>query len=506
MLLDKLYEFAVATPDKPAIVYNNRPVSYADFWRLVQGCRESLKPHAPGHGLALVSIDNLLEGWIVELALRSLGLDTAAVPEPQHAALFADMPVTCVVTLDSDPRLQIPAPVGAARLTLSHPSAQAQALDRTAPLPAPPPGPFGGHYLLTSGTTGTPKPILSHAGASAEGIAALRGLAARFTDPYAAQGPDTVICLFDLGLWTAMGYLRPIFSWVDGATVVLDQRGDHHLALEWPLITHIHATPHYLAKVMSAPEGAFAYRPDACVIMSAGALTAALARETRRRLTPTIVLNVGSTEVGLWARSVVKDDDDLLWHTIAPDRIVQVVDEADAPLPVGRLGQVRVGLERQGAASHLGDAADTARVYDQGWFYPGDLGVLDDQGRISLRGRASDVISIAGVKYPTEPWERRLQDRLECDGVCVLAGRFGGDVEQLHIFIETRAQIPFDRVVDAIRGTLAGFPEAQVHKIDALPRTPLGKIRRVELAQRIQNGEFSPAGPGRAGTATAPPR
>ncbi|MBS0409530.1 MAG: acyl--CoA ligase [Proteobacteria bacterium] len=490
--MEKLHEAALATPDKPALVHDGLPIAYADFWRRIDACRRDLEPRVPQGGLALVSIGNLLDGWIVELALRALGLDTAAIPEPQHVALFADAQVTCVVTLDTDPRPQIATPPGAVRLTLGPPSTQR--LDRAQPLPGlpaePPAGRFGGHYMLTSGTTGVPKPILTHAGDSAEGIAALRGLAASFADPYAAQGPDTVQCLFDLGLWTAMGYLRPIFSWIDGATIVFDQRGGHHLALEWPGITHIHATPHYLAQVMAAPEGAFERRPDACVIMSAGALTAALARETRRRLTPTIVLHVASTEVGLWARSVVETDEDLLWHTIAPDRIVQVVDEADEPLPPGRLGRVRVGLARQGAASHLGDAADTARVYDRGWFYPGDLGVLDDEGRISLRGRATDVISIEGVKYPTEPWERRLQDRLACDGVCVLGGRFGGDVEQLHIFIETRAQIPFDRVVEAIRSTLAGFPEAQVHRIESLPRTPLGKIRRVELAQRLQNGEF----------------
>jgi hypothetical protein len=71
--------------------------------------------------------------------------------------------------------------------------------------------------------------------------------------------------------------------------------------------------------------------------------------------------------------------------------------------------------------------------------------------------------------------------------------RFGGDREELHVFVEGAAPISRDRLADAVRSTLVGFDEAQIHRVDALPRTPLGKIRRVEPARRLQDGGFRPA-------------
>ena len=491
-VLRRIYDTAVATPDKPALVYNNQATSYADLWRLVESCRRALAPHTRPGGVALVAVTNLLEGWILNLALRSLGLDTAAIQSAGQVELFADQTVACVVTLESDPRPGLVAPDGATHLTLAN--VTRSMFGDEEPLPAfPDMGPAGGHYLLTSGTTGRPKPIQSRAGDTDEAFGAIMKLTAALADSFAENG-DSTTCLFDLGLWTVAGYLRPIMTWSRGGAVVLDQRGGHHLALEWPGITHIVVTPYYLGRVMAAPEGAFAYRPQARLIVSAGALTSAMAHEAQRRLTPRIVVNVGSTEVGMWARSIIETDDDLLWHQIAPGRIVQVVDEAGEPLPPGRLGEVRVALQEKGRASHLGDAASTAKVFDNGWFRPGDLGVFDDRGRISLRGRAADVINVNGLKVPTDPWERSLQETLSCDGVCVLSGRFRGDVEQLHVFIESSTPISRSALIEAVRTTLYGFPDAQVHKIDAMPRTPLGKIRRIDLAQQLQDGAFQ-AGP-----------
>ena len=39
----------------------------------------------------------------------------------------------------------------------------------------------------------------------------------------------------------------------------------------------------------------------------------------------------------------------------------------------------------------------------------------------------------------------------------------------------------------AVQSTLSGFAGVLVHKVERLPRTPSGKIRRIALAQALQD-------------------
>jgi acyl-coenzyme A synthetase/AMP-(fatty) acid ligase len=50
-----------------------------------------------------------------------------------------------------------------------------------------------------------------------------------------------------------------------------------------------------------------------------------------------------------------------------------------------------------------GNEKATAERFRGGWFYPGDIGALDADGRLTYRGRADDVINFGGAKIvPTD--------------------------------------------------------------------------------------------------------
>lgn len=486
-VLTRIHEVAGATPDKLAIVHNGQPISFSRFWRLIAACRQAMRAQGLARGLVLLDVGNLLDGWILSFALRSLGFDVAVINGANQVELFAGRDIAAVITVESEGR-DTPESDGFARLVLPSPS---QATGDEAWPPADLTAPFGAQVMLTSGTTGRPKAVPSRAGETDAALLATRQVNRGLDSRFESQGADGIFCMFDLPLWTAAGYTLPILAWTQGAAVVLDQRGDTSLALQWPGITRATVTPFYLSRILAAPEGAFPYQPDLRLVMWAGAVTRQMVAEIRRRLTPMILNNVGSTEVGLWASTPIDTDDDLLWHRLVPTQRVEVVDEARRPLPPGRLGEVRIALAQEGAASHLGDAATTAEQYDQGWFYPGDLGVFDERGRLSLRGRSTDVVNLNGLKIVVEPWERKLQEELGCEAVCILAGAFGGEQDAMHVFIQTGAPISLGRLTEAIQGTLHGYPAVQVHKVAALPRTPTGKIRRIELAQQLNDGAFA---------------
>jgi acyl-coenzyme A synthetase/AMP-(fatty) acid ligase len=488
-VLQRIHQTATATPRKLALVFNGAPVTYGTFWRFIEGCRRSLQPFLPDHGIAVIWVDSLLECWILELAIRSLGLDAAFIRSRDQIALFSPTDMACVITLASEPGKDGATPPGVKRLALSDPSKQPISIDT--PLPAlPEPGRRGGYIVLTSGTTGLYKKVLMTTGLAQDPIEQRLLSYTMWGDDFVQLSERTVLCIFNMGLWAAGGHSWPIYIWCLGGAVVIQQTDDLHRAFAWPGITHALATPMHLSQLMALPEGAFPFHPGLQLIVSSGSLSSALARETKQRLTPRIVVNLSSSEVNTWAQTVIKSDDDLRWYRLDPKRRVEVVNDAGEPLAAGELGRVRVGLRADLPTGYLDDPASTAASFDADWFYPGDLGVFDDAGRLALYGRGSDIVHVNGVKYPAEPWERAVQEKLECEAVCVLSGNWGTGVEQLHVFIESRRAIPVEEIAEALRSVLTGFAEIQAHVVDSLPRTNTGKVRRVDLARLLHEGAF----------------
>ena len=480
---------AAATPRKLALVFNGAPLSYGTFWRFIEGCRRSLAPHLPDHGIALVRVGSLLEAWILELSLRALGLDVANVRSPDQAELFAGLDVACVITLASDQGADVTALPGVKRLALSAPSKQS--LDFAAPLPPFPeiPSP-GGHVSLTSGTTGLYKKVLSQGGSKRESIEKRQGRYADLGPDFVQFGPDTVLNIFNMGLWSAGGHGWPMFMWALQGAIVLEQRAEIQRALDWPGLTHTLATPLYISQLLALPEGAFPFLPDMQLIVNSGAVGPALAHEVMRRLTPRLLINMSSTEAGGWARSLVRSDEDLRWYPIDHGRIVEVVDEDGAPLGPGSLGRVRVALRDDNPTGYLGDPDTSNDVFSGDWFYSGDLGELDGKGRIALYGRTSDIVSVGGVKVPAEPWESAIREKLECEAVCVLSDNSRTGAEETHVFIQSRRAIAPEVIAAVVREVLSGLGEVQAHVVTSLPRTPTGKVRRLDIAKKLREGAF----------------
>src|SRR5690606_18390786 len=92
-----------------------------------------------------------------------------------------------------------------------------------------------------------------------------------------------------------------------------------------------------------------------------------------------------------------------------PGTEVQVVDLATRrSLPPGEVGEVRLrGFVTPG---YLGDPERTAEAIDaEGWFYTGDLALLDAEGNLHFRGRSKEMIKTGGINVsPVEVEEMLL--------------------------------------------------------------------------------------------------
>ena len=158
MVGELIFDWARKTPEKAAIIYNGQPLSYGSFAQKIGVARAYLAGRGyGGPGYAVLAFDNLLDFWILSLALRSLGLTTAAVGSAKMLAALTLPDVRCVIARPSEPWPDL-APMCAARgwplLSVS--------LDDEPPTEGVPEHSHetGGHILLTSGTTGAYKMVL----------------------------------------------------------------------------------------------------------------------------------------------------------------------------------------------------------------------------------------------------------------------------------------------------------------------------------------------------------
>jgi acyl-CoA synthetase (AMP-forming)/AMP-acid ligase II len=180
-----------------------------------------------------------------------------------------------------------------------------------------------------------------------------------------------------------------------------------------------------------------------------------------------------------------------------PHLAVRIAGDDGASLPPGREGEICVGPADDRYRTMLGywgrpDA--TAETLRDGELRTGDIGFLDEDGRLHVRDRKSLVILRGGANvYPAEV-ERVLLDHPAVAAGAVLGvpdERLG---ERVAAMVEASAGTAVD--VDDVRAHLLAnlakykVPE-QIAVVSALPRNAMGKIIRTELPGLLARNEAS---------------
>jgi malonyl-CoA/methylmalonyl-CoA synthetase len=121
----------------------------------------------------------------------------------------------------------------------------------------------------------------------------------------------------------------------------------------------------------------------------------------------------------------------------------------------------------------------TAAAFHDGWFRTGDLGVRAADGYYTLRGRRGDLIISGGFNiYPREIEELLLEDpRVREAAVVGVSDDARGEIPIAYVVLDDGVDVV--ELETACRRQLASFkiPRAFI-RVDALPRTALGKVQR----------------------------
>ena len=171
-------------------------------------------------------------------------------------------------------------------------------------------------------------------------------------------------------------------------------------------------------------------------------------------------------------------------------------DDKDVEMETGEVGQIG----GKGASLMLGyyrdEAATAASLNSDGWFMTGDLGSLDKDGYLHIKGRIKDVIIRGGHNiYPARVEQLAARhpdvdkaaaipfpDERLGEKVCLVikpAGSTGPDPGQLLEHLEAEGLSKYD------------MPEYLV-EIDDMPVTPGGKVIKRELLALVSAGRINP--------------
>jgi long-chain acyl-CoA synthetase len=189
-----------------------------------------------------------------------------------------------------------------------------------------------------------------------------------------------------------------------------------------------------------------------------------------------------------------------------PHLAVRIAGDGGETMPAGEAGEIRVGPADGRYRTMLGywerpDA--TAEALDGGELRTGDIGFVDENGRLHVRDRKSLVILRGGANvYPAEV-ERVLLEHPDVDAGAVLGVADERLGERVAAVVQPvpGASVDVDDVHAHLLANLARYkvPE-RIAVVDALPRNAMGKIVRTELPRLLAGGSAV----GGASAATAP--
>ncbi|MCU0292320.1 MAG: alpha/beta fold hydrolase [Thermoanaerobaculaceae bacterium] len=294
-------------------------------------------------------------------------------------------------------------------------------------------------------------------------------------------------------------FLMPIFA--IGGTIVLHAGFDP--AEIWQTIerercTVVLGVPTIWKLLMEAPEFAAADLSSVRWLISGGAPLPLYIIEAYQARGVVFKQGYGLTEVGVNCFSMTVGESVRRKGSIGKPMMftqAKLVDEGGSEVPTGEVGELCLRGPHVCKGYWSNPEATAAALDADGWFHTGDSARRDEEGFYFIAGRQKDMLISGGVNvYPAEiEAELLLHPQVADAAVVGVPHETWGEVGVA--FIVPRAQAPSP-------DTLAAFLAERLAKyklpkefifVDSLPRTPYGKVVKVDL-RRSYLAEGGPRG------------
>ncbi len=336
--------------------------------------------------------------------------------------------------------------------------------------------------LLTSGTTGTPKGAQRSGGGAGD----LKAILDR--TPWRTEEATVIVA----PMFHAWGFSQLVFAALMACTIVTRRKFDPEVTLE--LIDRHRATglsvvPVMFDRIMELPD-------DVRNKYSGRSLRFAAASGSRMR--PDVVIkfmdqfgdviynNYNATEAGMIATATPQDlraAPDTAGKP-APGTEIRILDAEFREVPTGEVG----GIYVRNTSQFDGYTSGTTKDFHDGFMSSGDVGYLDDAGRLFVVGRDDEMIVSGGENvYPIE-----VEKTLAAHPQVAEASVIGVDDEQYgqrlvaFVVLNDGASASPEGLKQHVRENLANYKvPREITILDELPRGSTGKIDRKDLRARV---------------------
>jgi len=459
-------------PDKVAIVFGDRRITYRELDGSVNRGARVLADRGVGPGARLgLALRNRPEWMTAALGAARLGAQVVPIPygaTPDELAYFR-----------TD---------GEVAFLLDEPGLD-RFLDEAARYPsAPIPDATADYVTLrayTSGTTGRPKAVLRPDVPAHLSIEGLVG----YYRAYGLADPDEVNVTAS-PLHHLAGFSGPHSALLLGHTTVLLGHFDAAAwlrAIEVERATYAWTAPVHLYRVMHLPREVL----DAVDVSSVKRVlhgSAPCAPSLKREVIaffPSGALweTYGGTET---MGTMITSEEWLAKPGSvgrpAPGSTIRILDDDGNELPAGEIGLVYIGSEWGRGFRYAGPDELTESVYRGNLATLGDLGYVDDDGYLFVVDRRKDMVITGGANvYPAEV-EAVLAAHPRIAEVAVVGLPDDEYGEIVTAVVVPEGELDAAAVIAYAREHLVAYKSPRrVELVDALPRDPMGKVRKRDL-------------------------
>ncbi|MCP4399491.1 MAG: AMP-binding protein, partial [bacterium] len=178
---------------------------------------------------------------------------------------------------------------------------------------------------------------------------------------------------------------------------------------------------------------------------------------------------------------------------------VRITDEHDRPLEEDIVGYIQIQGEHVTQGYYNNVKATEELFTRDGWMNTGDLGFISD-GRLTITGRAREIIFIAGINYYPHDIEQIILENTDKNDlnkyiVCGVHNDYS-EREEILIFVHFKKGLKgFISIAERLKTIVLenmGLFVDKVIPVPHIPKTTSGKTQRFKLGQRYKNGEFDP--------------